>query len=436
MGGNARISQVPSRCDCQPGNCIDGKYVVISELGEGSFGKVFKVRDGGGEIHALKLLRLWDVVSEIREPLIARFEMEFKTGRIPSRNLVHSSDYGYLNGNPYFVMEFCPGGDITKCIGKKDCDFSKYAMDILNGLNDLHVNGKVHRDLKPENVLLKEDGTAVLTDFGISGDKNRRLTEKNIFGRPYQLFGTYAYMPPEQSNRARGNCTVLPTTDLFSFGVLMYQLITGVLPFGKLEDQNDLAKYIMNSQAGRWDKARLEMAPGGNEWAPLIGACLLPSWKERIQSAVEALRLVPENKSIQTDAQHCNTEGKDHNHPSGCYLKIMQGLNYGMEYNLDEVLHETGKGLIRVGLDFSNDIFLLDYKDSYTSHRHFTIERGRHSSWVIRDGQWIPDIGEWVRSTNGTWLNSCEVTDLGLELRDGDIISAGDVKIRFNKYNF
>ena len=74
------------------------------------------------------------------------------------------------------------------------------------------------------------------------------MTERNIFGKPYQIFGTYAYMPPEQVNR--GKSTVLPTTDIFSFGVVMYQLITGVLPFGKLDDQNDLVRYQKRGAAG------------------------------------------------------------------------------------------------------------------------------------------------------------------------------------------
>ena len=138
-----------------------------------------------------RLLRL-PLYRFLREPLIERFDMEYRTGRISSRNLVHSADSGFLKGNPFIVMEFCDGGDLTKYIGRPDAPLSRFAMEILNGLNDLHINGKVHRDLKPENVLIKHDGTAVLTDFGISGDRNKRMTERNIFGKPYQIFGIHA----------------------------------------------------------------------------------------------------------------------------------------------------------------------------------------------------------------------------------------------------
>ena len=203
--------EVPLRSDCHAGDLIEGRYRVECVLGEGAFGCVYKVVDATRKMWALKLLRLWDVPADIRQQLVDRFEMEFKTGLIPSRNLVHSVDFGYLKGNPFIVMEFCDGGNLGSKIGDCNADITRYAKDILNGLSALHKEGKVHRDLKPENVLLKSDGTAVLTDFGISGDRNKRMTERNIFGKPCQIFGTYAYMPPEQVNRGRS--TVLPTTD-------------------------------------------------------------------------------------------------------------------------------------------------------------------------------------------------------------------------------
>ena len=100
---------VPGRCDCKSGEVVASRYIVEKTLGEGSFGVVYKVKDYDGRCWALKLLRLWDVPSSIRQPLISRFEMEYKTSCIRSNNLVHSVDFGYLNGNPFIVMEFCSG---------------------------------------------------------------------------------------------------------------------------------------------------------------------------------------------------------------------------------------------------------------------------------------------------------------------------------------
>ena len=217
--------QVIDRCDFKPGDVVDNRYTVRKTLGEGSFGVVYLVEDYRGGKYALKLLRLWEVPAEIRQPLMERFEMEFNTGQIDCDNLVHSLAYGVVGGNPFIIMEFCPGGDLEPLLGKPDSNTPRICQDILIGLNALHDRGKVHRDLKPENVLFKQNGKAALTDFGIAGDRTHRMTQRNIFGKPNQIFGTYAYMPPEQAMRARGGATVLPTTDIFSFGVLVFQLL-------------------------------------------------------------------------------------------------------------------------------------------------------------------------------------------------------------------
>ena len=430
---------VPGRCDCKAGDIIAARYVVEKALGEGSFGVVYKVKDQSGKAWAMKLLRLWDVPSTIRQPLISRFEMEYKTSCIRSRNLVHSVDFGYLNGNPYIVMEFCPGGDLTKMIGNNDASYSRIAIDVLNGLNDLHINGKVHRDLKPENVLFKEDGTAALTDFGISGDRNKRMTERNIFGRPTQIFGTYAYMPPEQVNRARGNSTVLPTTDLYSFGVMMYQLITGELPFGKLEDQNDLVHYQKRGKAGEWDRLKLMSTPQGGRWINLISRCLVPDFKDRISSAQEAVGLVPQDYSMPTPQPVATPtpEPEVSTQTSGTTnkvkaLKIMHGKEHGKIYNLNQLIAESGRRLLTIGRGEDNSIIINDYDESYISRKHCTIENIGSTYWQIRDGQWDSEDGIWRNSTNGTYVNSDVVDATGKLLNNGDIITIGDVKLKYD----
>lgn len=423
---------VPERCDCRPGDVVGYKYRVDKELGQGSFGVVYKVRDDRGGVWAMKLLRLWDVPSTIRLPLVQRFEMEYKTSCIRSRNLVHSVDAGYFKGNPYIVMEFCDGGDLSKYVGRPDANLSRIASDVLNGLNDLHSSGKVHRDLKPENVLFKSDGTAVLTDFGISGDRNKRMTERNIFGKPTQIFGTYAYMPPEQVNRARGNSTVLPTTDMFSFGVMMYQLITGELPFGKLDDQNDLVRYQKRGKACEWDRTKLLSRPGGRDWEALISRCLLPDIKDRIHTAKEAMRLVPGGARGVVSYQPPVPRAEQPAMSAGMALHVMQGKEYGKVYDLDEIVKRSGRRMLPVGRDFSNSVVIEDFPESYVSRRHATIENVGTNYWQIRDGQWDSENAVWVNSTNGTYVNSDLVQQSGILLKRGDIITIGDIKLKFD----
>lgn len=425
---NSTATVIPERCDCHPGDVVASRYVVEKVLGEGSFGVVYKVKDIDGQLWAMKLLRLWDVPSTIRQPLVNRFEMEYKTSCISSRNLVHSCDYGFFKGNPFIVMEFCDGGDLSKFVGDRNAHLSKIARDVLTGLNDLHVNGKVHRDLKPENVLFKSDGTAVLTDFGISGDRNKRMTEKNIFGKPTQIFGTYAYMPPEQVCPARGNSTVLPTTDIYSFGVMMYQLITGELPFGKLENQNDLVYYQKRGKAGDWDKQKLLSIPNGNVWYNLISKCLVPDLKQRIQSAMDAMALVP---NLYEAVQYRQSENPPAPVSIGkSMLRVMQGKEFGKEYDLTELVQKGGRKVLTVGREETNSLVIADYDESYISRRHCSIEQVGEASWQIRDGQWNMDNRMWKNSMNGTYVNSESVSQNGRLLRSGDIITLGDVKLK------
>ena len=362
--------QVVDRCDFQPGNVIDGRYSVKKSLGEGSFGAVYLVEDSRGEKYALKLLRLWEVPAEIRQPLMDRFEMEFKTGQIDCDNLVRSLSYGIVGGNPYIVMEYCPGGDLEPLLGK-----------------------------------------------------------------PNQIFGTYAYMPPEQVTRARGGATVLPTTDIFSFGVLVFQLLTGQLPFGSLESHNDLAEYQKRGKDGIWNRGLLQNVPNGQQWTRLIEGCLTPDFKLRLQSVQDVLRLLPQQAGSNYRepvrmVQSYSPQQQTH----GFQLRILQGEEYGKTYNLSQIV-DAGRRILTIGRQPGNAITIKSDFSDFISRFHCTIERDPSSGqWVIRDGQWRSEHRQWMNSTNGTYVNAKPVTGNGFYLRAGDIIAIGDVTIRFENY--
>jgi serine/threonine protein kinase len=430
---------IAQRCDFGQGDQIS-QYRVEKLLGEGAFGKVFKVKDRNGNVYALKLLKLWEVPAEIRQQLVERFDMEFKTGQINSNYLVHSVDHSFINGNPYIVMEFCANGDLTKLAeNTRNPDWATVGREVLFGLQDLHACGKVHRDLKPENVLIKEDGTAVLTDFGISGDRNKRMTERNLWGKPTQIFGTFAYMPPEQV-RPEKDATVLPTTDIFSFGVMMYQLITGKLPFGRLEDQNDLVLYIRNGREGQWDSALLKNSRTGAAFSDVIGGCLIPDYRQRLQSVEAVLKRMPDGgQNAQRNAyiQKTGFNQAQLSITNGVLLRIMQGEEYGKTYKLEELLKNAG--VITVGRKDSsvdNRLAILEEQSCYISRKHCTLEFDYAAGqWYIRDGQWDRySSAGWKNSLNGTFVNSAEVTPAGMPFHPGDIISVGDVKLRVEGY--
>ena len=394
-------ANVPHRVDLKVGNVINGKYTVKSTLGEGAFGSVYKVLDAAGVEYAMKLLRLWDVPSEIRQPLVDRFDMEFQTGQIESRFLVRSLDYGLYSGNPYIIMEFCPGGDLNSLTQADTPRISKACHEVLHGLYDLHINGKVHRDLKPENVLFKVDGTAALTDFGISGDRNKRMTERNVFGKPNQIFGTYAYMPPEQVERRRGDATVLPTTDIFSFGVMMYQLLTGKLPFGELSTENDLVKYIRRGKNGDWDRSPLIYSKHGADFKTAIEGCLEPDFTKRLQSVDEVLRFLPSVAINVPKVDDFSSDSFKFSHYKGVFLRIMQGEEYGKEINLSALsLHHKVITVGRADESVNNVLPIVENQTSYISRKHCTLELDNQSNvWFIRDGQWdVNTFGRWKSS--------------------------------------
>ena len=257
------------------------------------------------------------------------------------------------------------------------------------------------------------------------------MTERGWLGKPQQIFGTYGYMPPEQVRPPRGGkATVLPTTDIFSFGVMMYELLVGKLPFGELRTEADLMPYLNHGRDGIWDRAALKNIRSEVNWLEIIEGCLVPNFQQRLQNIDEVLSLFPTG-SVNTSRKHTTVHGK-------MLLRIMQGEEYGKTYMLDDLI-SSSRSIITVGRydeDVINDIPIVEEHSSYVSRKHCTIERNiSNQSWYIRDGQWERgSTNGWKYSLNGTFLNSTEVNIRGTQLRDGDIISIGDVKLRVELY--
>lgn len=419
------------RLDLKIDDLVDGKYRVVKQIGTGSYGDVFKVVDALGNTYALKLLRLWEVSNEMHETLVRKFEQEYNTAKISSEYLVHSLDFGVVQGNPFLLMEYCPEGDLSKFVGKDISRLPDYAHDILEGLYILHAEGKVHRDLKPENVLIRRNGKAALTDFGVVGemDQSKRLSEVGWWKkRPKQVQGTPLYMAPEMADRIGGGVTYLPTVDLWSFGVMMYELLTGgSLPFGDIEKIEELPQYQERARKGAWNVDKLDYSPRGEVWTYIIGKCLMPDYRKRYQSALEVLQ---DMKPMIGNVNQNLMQERLSRSTSLTRLVITQGNNLGASYGLNQCLLNHGR-MLRVGRETGNDIVLPESDSAYVSRYHFTLEKMADGSfWLIRDGQWRKNEHRWVASTNGTYLNATPVSQDGLKVFTGDIITAGEYKIK------
>ena len=429
------MTDLVERCDIRPGEII-GNYTVEKLLGEGTFGKVFKVTDRQNrQLWALKLFKFWEMPSDQRKGMLSRFKMEYETGQIKSNFLIQSAEYGYLKGNPYIVMEFCPNGDLVELVNNnKNVDLAKIGREVLSGLKDLHSCGKVHRDLKPENVLIKSDGTAVLTDFGISGDRKKRITVTDLFGRPTEITGTVIYMAPEQAKPKNREVTVLPTMDIFAFGVMMYQLITGEFPFGPLNSEDDMVLYLRNAGQGNWNRKRLSDFPEGNKYGDLIAGCLHPDFKQRLQTVDHVLALMPQSTGV---AFHHSVKFVPQQVVNGILLRVMQGEEHGAVYKLNELLQGNSR-VVTVGCNdpfVRNLLPVTENLSRFISRKHCTLELAGNNQWYIRDGQWERTATNgWKNSLNGTFVNSTEVPATGMSIKPGDIISIGDVKLRVEGY--
>lgn len=422
------------RIDYNIGDVVDGKYTIVKQIGSGSYGDVFLAEDALRQTCALKQLRLWEVQNDMHEGLLEKFEQEYRTARISSDYLVHSLDFGVVCGNPYIVMEYCPRGDMSKLVGTDMACLGSYAHDILEGLHVLHREGKLHRDLKPENVLIKPDGRLALTDFGVVGemDKSKRMSEVGWWKRrPKQAMGTPLYMSPEMMNRTGGGVTYLPTVDLWSFGVMMYELLTGgSFPFGNITQIEELPRYQNRAKHGDWDRSRLLASPYGADWLRIVEGCLAPDYRRRYQTATDVLADLRGIRGTELLHMSAHLDERMSRSTQISRLVVTQGGNLGTTFTLQSMLHGYGR-MLRMGRESDNDIVLPESQNMYVSRYHCTLERAADGSfWMLRDGQWNRAMREWVPSTNGTYLNSAPVDCHGLKLFTGDIITAGEYKIK------
>ena len=221
------------------GETID-RYRVVEKLGQGGMGVVYKARDTLlGRFVALKALPAESVADPERR---RRFIDEAKAASaLQHRGIVAIHDVLSADGQDYIVMEFVSGETLEQRMGQRALPLSRglrYAEQVADALARAHAAGIVHRDLKPSNVMVTEDDTAKILDFGLAKLAEAPFPDEDTptlsaghhgkhLSREGAIAGTLAYMSPEQ---AAGK-PVDARTDVFSFGVLLYQMLTGRHPF-------------------------------------------------------------------------------------------------------------------------------------------------------------------------------------------------------------
>ncbi len=205
-----------------------GRYHILEQLGEGGMATVYKAFDTRLERDvAVKIIRRSAFSAEVLERMLKRFEREAKAlSKLTHPNIVGVIDYGDYEGSPYIVMEYLPGGTLKQRLGKPIPwqEAARILLPIARALQFAHGQGIIHRDVKPSNILITLSGEPMLSDFGIAkileSEETQTLTGTGVG------VGTPEYMAPEQWT---GRAT--PRSDVYSLGVVFYEMATGRKPY-------------------------------------------------------------------------------------------------------------------------------------------------------------------------------------------------------------
>jgi len=255
---------------------IPSRYEVLSQVGAGGMGVVYKVRDvETDEIVSLKILKPEIATdSAVQE----NFKRELCLARkITHRNVCRIHDFGRSNGTTYATMEFIQGESLLSRLNRVGSLPVTQAFDIAQqicaGLREAHAQGIVHRDLKPANIMLDRSGTVKITDFGVA-----RLIQ-NTAPLTGTIVGTPSYMAPEQAELK----SIGPCTDIYALGLVLYEMITGVQAF-----QGDTPVAIALKQIRENPKRPREIVPNlSHPIEAVILKCLQKDPAKRFQSASE-----------------------------------------------------------------------------------------------------------------------------------------------------
>jgi serine/threonine protein kinase/tetratricopeptide (TPR) repeat protein len=259
------------------GSTFAGRYQIIEELGHGGMGRVYKVHDTKiGEKIALKLIR---PEAGLDKKSLERFSNELKLARkIRHKYVCQMFDLGEDQGTRYITMEYVHGEDLKQLIRKvgrlSPGQAIGIARQVCDGLEEAHKLGVVHRDLKPQNIMVDEDGKARIMDFGIA----RSLSGKSMTGAGVMI-GTPEYMSPEQ---VEGK-DIDQRSDIYSLGVILYEMVTGRLPF---IGETPLSVAHKHKYEAPEDPKKLNTQVS-DDLARVILKCLAKDEDKRFRSAAE-----------------------------------------------------------------------------------------------------------------------------------------------------
>ena len=263
-----------------------GSFEVLQEIGQGGMGIVYLARQPALErLAVLKRIRR-ELLTDPR--MLARFHREARAAAaVHHRNVVAVYDCFPVRGDHYIAQEFVDGKDLRTIVselGRLDAELTALiGLEVIRGLEQIHASGTIHRDLKPANILVGRDGAVKIADFGIALDwKADGLTH------PGTMIGSIPYMSPEQMQTKR----IDYRSDLFAFGMLLYEMLVGTPAFVEsTEDSSEVVLKRMKSAEYVPPRSAVPTVP--RYLARLIGSCLRATPSRRPESAA-SIRLLLE----------------------------------------------------------------------------------------------------------------------------------------------
>jgi len=261
-----------------PGVVIGNRYEIIQMLGEGGMGAVYKARDRElDRLIALKVIRP-ELAGHPR--VLQRFKQELLLARqVTHKNVIRIFDLGVSDDLKFITMEFVEGRDLSGLLDERKCSVPE-TIDIIQqtcrALEAAHGENVIHRDLKPQNIMLGEGGKVSVMDFGLA-----RTLESTGLTQAGALMGTPAYMSPEQAL----GIPVDARSDLFSLGIMFYEMLTGIVPF---KAETMLASMMKRTQSAPPAPAEVDPAIP-KDVSDVVLKCLATDPANRYQSASELL---------------------------------------------------------------------------------------------------------------------------------------------------
>ena len=375
------------------GECFCG-YQLETLIGRGGMSEVYRARDSQGRVVAVKIL------NETDPYLVAKFVQEGnQIGPLlrGHENIVYVYEFGQsADRRLYIVMEYVDAPSLRKSIRGPvgEADTVRIVGQVCSALAFAHENSVVHRDIKPENILVGTDGVAKVLDFGIA-----KLTSASTVTRD-KIVGTPEYISPEQ---ARGD-PVLPASDVYSLGILLYEMLTGSVPFRRARDGEPFKAAIdVIRQHLKEEPEPLHRRNPSAEISTAIERTTMRALEKDLQARFPTAKELGDALGYQDSVERITTSVQ----PIRASLIIVQGPRQGQRISL------------------SSELQLLGRRELQSNNT--TISR-QHANVVLRGGSyWIEDM-----SKNGTWVDNTRVYGEA-PLVNGSVIVIGDNVLRLEQ---